>query len=399
MRKAATMIRVSVIALAVCAAATLQAATTTVGDERERILLYETWDTDPFTRGWQIEKYWLYGDETEARWHSEDGKTVVDVVRGSVRSPRFAVEANRLYRLCIAAQTLDRALWSVVFFDTNGDPLPADVSSCIEVTSDMKVTSGCFRAWEGAVQASVLIIPHSAPVQLGEVEVARVEKQDVLRWIDDLYATIAPVDGKVVRQPGRLAPLPRTMARLEAGRPLRIVDLGASIGNDLCNSHYALLLERMYPGAEITLAPLIQSGRTCDYWQEEDRVKLQLADMNPDLVLLDCYAMEDLGPVRNVIRQIREQCDAEVLVTALAVVRGMSDEETAKSTAQLAELRRMAEEEGVAFVDLREPIVRYLDAAGDDSTRYQRDTIHFSDAGKQAYGRLLAAFFARDEVR
>ena len=228
----------------------------------------------------------------------------------------------------------------------------------------------------------------------------------MLAWIDSLYRTVPPV--RYTPAPRRSKHLPRTMETLRRRGRLRIVVLGDSIANELCNSNFHLLLERMYPGSRITLIHSIRSGTGCRWYQQANRVQDYVIDHKPDLLVIAGISNGyDYESIREVIRQVRRRSDCEVMVLTGCVhprVQGeinfagsapMSREEACKVILAFPKrIAAMAAAEKVELLDIRKAWDDYILASPQPHAWFMRDPVHANTRGKQVLARILLRYFA-----
>jgi lysophospholipase L1-like esterase len=207
--------------------------------------------------------------------------------------------------------------------------------------------------------------------------------------------------------------IPRTMQKLRRGEPLRIVILGDSIGNDTGNSPLDKLIQRQYPGSRVTVITSVRGGTGCQYYQQENRVQEYVARHRPDLVMIIAISHgHQAEPIRSVIRQIRAQCAAEILLTAAPIAQDKLmienyakdhkltiDQAAAIRKAFLAAIEKLAVEERVEFLHLRKLWNEYLAAQQHDVTWFMRDVTHANVRGAQVVARMLEEYFAPKSTR
>jgi len=359
------------------------------------VLLEEDFEHDPLERGWRSEKFWDHKDEVSAEWvagGTPSGKRCVKVSRGMWVSAPMKVEPLAYYRVRFASNTRRPAVWIMRFFDEDGLEIAADCASGIDASKSWADNESMAMAREGAVTARVCFIPMEGPLEIDDVVVTRASRQEVLQWADALYALLPSIPASP-QAPGRWKQLPETMRRLREGKPLRIVALGASIGNDICNSHYGLLIERMYPEVRVVPIPSIRSMTAADFYEKDDRVREYVLDYEPDLLTIDCYKQE-LPAIRSIIRQVRKHQPVEVLVTVVCGTGPRSAEDRAGDKQFMAEIAKAADEDGFGVVDIRSAWERYVATAPGGRKAFSRDDVHYNDRGKQIVGRMMAGFFA-----
>ena len=224
-----------------------------------------------------------------------------------------------------------------------------------------------------------------------------------LERIDGIYAAMDPV---AYRPPkGRLANIPKTMAKLREGGELRLVLLGDSIMGNTSGSSFELLLMRDYPKCKVIKIPSLRSSTGCKYYREENRVESYVLRHNPDLLVIGGISNGgDAEAVRSVVRQVRDKKpDTEVLLLT-PVFGSMRDEHIKTFTREIDtttsnfrfNLQKVAAEEKCAFFDMTGPWWQYIQESGKTYGWFMGDAVHANDRGCQIIGRLLETWFAPD---
>jgi len=342
-------------------------------------------ETDPAETGWRGARSYPYKTEFAGRWSDEEacsGKRCLVVAGGMWESPDFPLTPFGFYRVRFASKTRQKAYWLVRFFDKSGREIGADHYSSVDPSVGWRRNESFLMARAGTATGRIAFRPINSPVSIDDVTVARATRSGVLAWIDSLYRTVPPV--RYTPAPHRSKHLPRTMETLRRRGRLRIVVLGDSIANDLCNSHFHLLVERMYPGSRITLIHSIRSGTGCRWYQHADRVQDYVIDHKPDLLVIAGISNGPLEAIRSVIRQVRRKIDPEILVAIPVRDKGRET------------LLAAAETDRFAWMDTRRPWQEYLERSPHPPEWYLRDRLHANDRGKQVQGRIFARFFAPD---
>jgi len=358
-------------------------------------LINESFQTDPSDRGWASDKFWAHGDETVAEWldgQDGQGKPCVKVSRGVWRSPKFKVEPLSYCRIRFSSKSAGRGVWIMQCIDADGNDIVADSASGIDVSDGWVRTESFAMTRENAVAARLLFVPDDEPIFISDVDVTVAGRDQALAWIDSVYQQLEPIRPEEL-PPDRWEHLPGTMEKLRTGKALRIVALGASIGNDICNSHYHLLIERMYPGATVTVIPSVRERTGADFYEKDNRIQRHILDYKPDLLVIDCYRKE-IDSIRSVIRQVRKQRSMEVLVTVVCGTKPRSAEDRAGDRQFLADLAKAGDENGFGVLDIRAAWERYVETAPGGARAFSRDDVHYNDRGKQIVGRIMAGFFA-----
>lgn len=242
-----------------------------------------------------------------------------------------------------------------------------------------------------------------------------VPNTEVAAWSDKLWRQMHPtaeVRLGTHAQPEKMA---KTIATLKAGKPLRIVMLGDSIINDTSLSPFDALLERRFPGARVEIINSVRGGTGMSYYamvadKTEEleiagvaRVKSYVLDFKPDLVILGGISNKETPEAwkafREVIRQVRAGCEADILVQTrlfwyLDPRNPFTHEVPADEKSYRADLLKVAREEGVAYLDMTGPYLQYLKDAGLPHTSVMRDPYHANHRGQAVAARIIDAYFA-----
>jgi hypothetical protein len=216
------------------------------------------------------------------------------------------------------------------------------------------------------------------------------------------YAAMKPV----AYQPptDRWTFLPRTREVLKNGGDLRIVMLGDSIVNDTARSNWTFHLQGQYPKVKIVKYTVVRGSTGCDWYAAPGRVKRYVLDFKPTLVMIGGIShKEDVDAIRDVIRQIRKGCDADVLVMTgpIGYADPYDDKQWAEisrpaGTSYAARLARLAKDEKVEFVDLRKAWADYVRGSGRPVAAFKRDAVHANREGELVVGRILMRYFGTD---
>lgn len=385
-------------------------------------ILAHRFETDPATAGWELRNFpgiakpakggWVHGGSRTPEGPAEEGHLSVE--KGYWQGPSFAVTPHRYYRLTFRSRAQIPGYWAAMFYDSDGNVLEADHNSGIFQTDDWIDNEVYFQGKADAVSARLWFFPVSPrtgrTIDIGRVRLAKATDRQVLEWADRLYATLPPVRCRPPRD--RWARIPRAMRKLRNGEPLRIVILGDSIGNDTGNAPLDKLIQRNYPGSRVTVITSVRGGTGCGYYQEEGRVEHYVTRYRPDLVMIIAIShAHQMEPIRKVIRQIRAQADAEIILTTApifwesvmtsdyAVVKGvLLKAAKAGRRAFLDGMRELAEDERVEFIPLRDYWNEHLAAAAPehDVAWFMRDGTHANVRGAQTVARMLEKYFAPD---
>jgi len=379
------------------------------------VLLRDLFDEAPQEKDWTLLQFeWK---QSPARGESLPGSaaapaTVLRVEDGYWRGPTFSVNRRQYYRVLFQSHAQVPGLWAVMFFDAEGKMLQADHNSGIDASEAWIDNEFFFQSKEGAVSARLWFYPLAPQpgkaVSLRDIRVTAAGSERVLAWADSLYATLPQVDYEP--DDVRWSLIPDTMKKLQDSETLRIVILGDSIGNDTGNSPVDKLIERHYPGSEVKLITSVRGSTGCQYYRHENRVQDYVTRYKPDLVMITAISHGyDVESIRVVVRQIRAQNEAEIIVTSGPIgqdrlmIEGYAEkkdvsleEAAAVHRAFLRDLRRMAKKERVEFIPLRSLWNDYLTGPAKecDIMWFMRDRTHANLRGRQVVARLLEKYFA-----
>ncbi|QDU11241.1 GDSL-type esterase/lipase family protein [Gimesia aquarii] len=221
-----------------------------------------------------------------------------------------------------------------------------------------------------------------------------------LKQIKKINQTIPPIN--YMPNPRRLKHLKQTRHKITRGGNLRVVMLGDSIVNDTSRSQWHLLIEEKYPACKITKITSVRGSTGCWWYQENQRVQLYVTEQNPDLVIIGGIShRNDIDAIQSVVRQIREQSNAEILLTtgAFGRVDPHNDQQWQLSidqekTPYRYQLQQLAQNQNCGFLDLRAHWGQYIRNSDKNVDWFQRDPVHANDKGEQILGNILARYLA-----
>ncbi len=314
------------------------------------------------------------------------------VPEGLVELSRFAVQPRLFYRLDFEARASVPGYWVVDFFDAADHRLYADNYSAVDAAPDWAWQTSMFMSRAAAATARLAFRPTSAPLAIRQAQISPASRAEVLAWMDAMDAGLPPI--------GQTAPpdfwqhLPRTRALLRAGGGLRMVVLGDSVANDLLNGHPQLLLERRWPGSEVTAIHATEPEKGCPGYQHNGCVERYALRHEPDLLVVAGMSYGgDADAVCNVVAQARAgRPDLDILVVTVSVFEagGNSSEQLRPF---LDRLQTAAATQHFAVADLRRPWEEFVARSPQPVTWYKRDSHHANDRGKHVLARLFAGLF------
>ncbi len=362
------------------------------------VRLEHDFERDPQASGWTYTKpkedappkgSWV-GDVSSPEAHS------IVATAGHWHSPAFEVEPFQYYKITFQSKAEGKAYWAAKFYYADGNALAADHYSSVGASKSWIDNEFCFRGKANAVTAIICFQPRgSKALAIRKVKVRTLRRKKVAAWADSVRATIPPV---LYAPPSyRWECIPRTIKKLNSGKTVRIVLLGDSIANDVGNSPFDALLERIYPGANVEVISSVRSSTGCRYYREENRVKEYVVDLKPDLLIIAGISNgHDPEAMRSVIRQVREQIDTEIMVTTGAVAPRRRKVRKKTSTFALR-VEAMCYEENAEFLDMRLAWDQYIENCGVHDETFRRDSIHANAQGSQVLAAILARYFGPDK--
>lgn len=372
-----------------------------------RPLLTENFTRDPTRAGWQYQVPRLTADrEGEfVPWcpPTQPDGGVIGVNQGHWVGPALPVTPHRFYKVQFRVKAPAGGWWAASCYAGN-EMMAADQYSAYDPSPDWQDYRCYTRGREGATHLRLTFRTDGRPAWFDDVLVEPASPREVRTWMAAQCATAPPLAWRPPR--GHLDRLPRTVARLRAGEPLRIVMLGDSIINDTANSQWDLLLAGAWPRAQITLVQSVRGGGGCEFYQQPGNVQKYVLDYHPDLVIIGGISNGySAAPVEDVIRQIRAGSPTEIMLMTGAVAPPATIAQAQLRSPELVvrliarygqELSQAAERNQLAFLDLRQVWDEYVKSSGQPETWFMRDRIHANDRGRAALARMLVTWFMPD---
>jgi len=311
------------------------------------------------------------------------------------------VEPFGYYRLTFASKAENGGMWAAVFYDAHGRQLDADHYSGFDPSTDWIENEFCFRARANASAMRLRFQPTIAALYVYDVEVHPIARPAVAEWADRVAGAMPPLD--YTPPEGRWAHLPRTKAKLGTPGVLRIVMLGDSIVNDTGNSAFDVLVERAWPPTRVEVVTAVRGGTGCWHYQEPGRVQEYVLGYGPDVVMIGGIShKDDAEAIRSVVHQVREGCEADILVMTGAFGKGQDPRELAEweptvdpaGPGYRSALLRLALDEDLEFIDVRGAWGSYLVGVAEPYGWFMRDEVHANCRGRQVLARILERYFA-----
>jgi hypothetical protein len=309
------------------------------------------------------------------------------------------------YRLTFESRAASPGYWAVHGFDADGREL-ADNHSSVYASGDWLRHETFFRGMPGAATCELGFRGREGDMEVRDVAVTPANGGEVRHWSDALYASLPPIAYTPPADRHRL--IPRARAGLQGGETVRIVVLGDSVANDLWNTYFDVLVEPVCPGARIEVMPAVVGSKGCGYFVRDAAFQRHVVDLQPDLLMV-CTVSNGggIGPFEALVERVRRSLEAEPVVVSAPLgpdhrFAADDDSERARAFVELMlERRAFAQEQaalsarlGVAYLDLRNPWVDYLDACDRPRNWFHRDETHANDRGKQVVARMIARWLA-----
>lgn len=355
---------------------------------------------DPQNSGWTYKQ--SRGSDSKQAWVLKGGERYLSVAPGATwTSPVLDCSPFHYYRMTFKSKSDGTGYWAVFFYDNNGKLLAADDYSSVYPSWEWVENDVIFRCPENATEATVNFIGTANVIRVDDVRIELIDQNTVCKWADDLYKTLPLLE--CTPEPSRWKFIPKTMENLRTGTPVRIVMLGHSIMNDINNSAYEALIQRMYPKVRIRAVPSVRSNTGCDYFQKDEHIESYVADRNPDLLMI--LGIGTVEEIQRVIRKIRKRSRCEILLVSCPTYPGRIPDGGGKGNEQMVEfvrtirsysysLKNLAEDEKIEYLDMAETTMDYFADLRKPGGWFQRDQIHANDRGKQILARIMEIYFS-----
>jgi hypothetical protein len=362
--------------------------------------------SDPGTAGWTFTASNNEGKQSyvaDMGWYADKG--------GTLSGPRIKVTGNpwQFYRITFRGKSEVEGYYAVFFWDKDEKMLADDIYSSVYPSARWVDNDVVVRGREGAATFTVNFISRQQ-MPVCDLVVTPIAAAEAAACADKLYATLPPLD--YTAPPARWALIPKTLAKLEQGGPLRVVMLGDSIINDTSNSNWDALVKRLYPKAEIRVITSVRGGTGCWHYRTDANFKSYVLDRKPDLLVIGGISNSDrdgvngIESIREVIKKAREQIGCEILLMSGPVAADWRPQDPTNPDAPLpkqepppmaglyVQMQALARELQVEYLDMHTPWHKYLGSSGKPWEWFHRDTVHADDRGKQVLARLIERYFA-----
>ncbi|MFM2416050.1 MAG: hypothetical protein RL385_773 [Pseudomonadota bacterium] len=216
--------------------------------------------------------------------------------------------------------------------------------------------------------------------------------------MDTAYAALPSV-AEYIPQAGRFQHMPRTLQALCCGMPLRVTMLGDSIINSTSQSRWEEYLnEGIHSNIQKTTAIRGSTGSLT--YVQEPMLYCSAMRLQPDLLILGGISEIDIASLRSMIQQARAVSDTEILLMTPVwgrvnptVPAEWTEAVDPAGAGVRAQLRRLADEQGVAFFDMAAPWGRFINASGRTVASFKGDDVHPNIDGVAVTGKLMIDFF------
>ncbi|MEM9671695.1 MAG: SGNH/GDSL hydrolase family protein [Bacteroidota bacterium] len=371
-----------------------------VGCQSSSDTFYTDLSKGSLPEAWETTSLWKDTAQEIATYNPSSSAVVIQ--QGRLESPAFSVSSLQYYRVQMRVKAPAKAMWAFTFYDNAGEVLLADHYSSIDPSDDFQQYEYYVQSKANAAQAEFWLQPATGQsVSLSEVRVTPAQSSlEVKQWIDSVYQTIPPVS--YTPPPGRFQYLDKTMAALRNGEKIRVVMLGNSIINDTGNSAWELLVEEMYPGADLEVITSVRGGTGCTYYQHNNRVDTFVVQYQPDLLMIGGISHgKDTAAMHSVIRQVREWMEPapEIMVMSGPVGRGGDPRTNPEFSVEplegdfRLELAQMTADAQVNYFDMKSAWGAYLEQTQQPYDYFLRDPVHANARGRQILARLLEVYF------
>lgn len=381
-------------------------------------LIQDDFPSDPRPRGWLLSD-WNAVTHASGAWNEEGHLSLPPGYAPFWRSPGFTVQPLEYFRIAIRSRGPvgicgvgynPNATWGRYPHADAEDWLVADDWTVLTSQPDWQTSRFCTRA---AVNSTLSGIRLSGG-DVDSVTVESVSRDEVRDWADEIYADMPQLHH--TPSPERHLRLQRTFSRLRQGQELTVVLLGDSIMNDTSNSTFDVLLERLWGYDEIARVRAIAAvggGTGVARWAGDENWTWPQSDLNlqaavieqqPDLVIIGGISNgTNYGAFRVLIDRIRTRSSEQNgYMPDILLMTGAFGSTGLDPAGYADNLRALAEEKMVGFMDMRAVWTAYMDAAaqqGMPRTRFYRDSVHANHTGKQFLGRAVMTELAPVPLR
>lgn len=391
-----------IIVLAVLAVScTVSDSTASKAPDPMEVAYRTNFENDPFEKGWYWDKAtWekKAGKPGTAGWvKREDRGKCLEVQDGMWRSPKIKVKPLAFYRVRISSKSAGEGYWGLLSYDKTDTEIPASPYSEIPASETWVENDAVVLVPENAVYSRVLLWPRKKPVRADDIVVEKVTRKEALKIADEIYRDVPSVEADYAET--TQAGLQNVKKTLKQGGNLKILLLGDSVGNDMGNSNFQLLLERRYPETRITLLNKVGSGARAKNFLKDDKIDDMLEKHDPDLVMFGGISSgkKDIPDIRKLAKRVKARGDTEYLAFTGTMLMPRYwkniDRSRAHQKSYREALKKAGREIGFAVCDLGGAWEDYAMKCGKPVAYFRRDHHHANERGKQVFGHLMAEYF------
>ncbi|MCF7853228.1 MAG: SGNH/GDSL hydrolase family protein [Candidatus Pacebacteria bacterium] len=323
---------------------------------------------------------------------------------GKLISPEIQCADDRFqfYRMTFESKADSESYYAVQFADSNGDLIVADNYASVYPSEDWVGNDVCFRGRERGVSFKVLF-QSRGDISVRNLTIQPVSNKDVVAWADRLYATLP--EHHYHPHADRWKHIPKTMAKLRTGEPLRVVMLGDSIVNDTFNSLWEAFVKEAYPQARMTVVCSVRGATGAPYYQRGEHFKVYVEDLEPDLLIVGGISNGGTTePLTNLLDLVDRTTGCEVLLMSGPMGPDWRPHADGDFTTPLPvltpprrkvyrEMKLLASQRNIEFLDMYTIWHAYLAQSQKPWQWFHRDRVHACDRGKQILGRILKRYF------
>ena len=291
-------------------------------------------------------------------------------------------------------------------WDKNGIQLP-DMNSQVHASEGFDAYEQLFTIREDAVYCQISLCDSVPNSEFKDVRFEKISDAEAAAMCDRLNATLPEIRTPAAKDAFRL--LPRTLAKLRNGEPLRIVMLGDSLMNDTYLGGFPALIKRSFPKSDPQCIISVRGSTGCGYYSDPAHFDEYVRQWKPDLLIIGgishCAHENEWGPREDTMDRLlamcascRDEFETVVQTPPVCLEWRKSPEDTAFKGDECLEFRRdymfnsgrrynIAVWEctmgpGVAWAESKKPL-----------NWFKRDWVHLNDRGKHLVTRMLMKYF------
>ncbi len=336
------------------------------------------------------------------------GNPFMRIESGAWESRAFTPGAHELYRVRFRARTEAPLYWVIYYYDAEGQFLAPSPYDRVYGTGKWMDFEGFARVHPDTARMHLRFEVNSGhSLDVTDIRIERVPPYQVQAGMRRLGRTLpavryrAPVD--------RWEHLNRTRNALRRGIPWRIVMVGDSICADIANSLFDVRLGARWMTSRIELVNSVRRSTGPWYFTQPDALEHYVLRHEPDLLIITgiSHGRNPEGH-RALVRAVRKHHDCDILlmpgsIAGMPVPKPEIIAATGKAANQAHidhvtgfpdRLRLVAEEEQVAYLDIRRAWDSYITNSDRPHEWYMRDGVHANGRGKYVVGEIMVRFLA-----